>query len=255
MRKGIRYNQAAALLKDGQNDQAKAIFSHWRLQRQRPDGRKLQQSTLMTMRKRYMTMAIMNRERCFYFAWSVFGCKGYVLKCQNYIDYNKAVNLMKSGDKAGAEKLFISLGSFKDSEELALDCKYSADYEKAKTLMGQGNFTEAVKLLEPAASADYKDSKILLADCKKGPTASIQNNNADASANENTYKQAVAAYNSENYYTAYNLFGKILNYKDAMHYYDLCAQTPSSTILYQNENYTQNECQISIEARLQRNIM
>lgn len=250
--KGIQYNQATVLMQKGEIEQAKTIYlSLGDFKDSALMAENCNRSVAYDRAKALYDKGDYEAAKTAFAALGEYSdAKAMSTKCQNQIDYKKAVDLMKSGDKAGAEKIFTALGGFKDSKELALDCRYSADYEKAKTYMQQGNYAEASKLLETMASANYRDSKTLLSDCKKGPTTSSKNNNTNDAAYKYTYDQAVAAFNSQYYYTAYKLFGEILTYKDSMHYYDLCVQTPSSAVLYKNDNYTQNECQISIDATL-----
>jgi len=249
--KGIQYNQAAALLKDGQSEQAKAIFlSLGDFKDSAQMAENCNQSTAYANAKKlYESGDYEGAKAAFATLGDYSDAQTMSVKCQNYIDYNKAVGLMKSGDSAGAEKIFTSLGGFKDSKTLVLDCKYSADYEKAKSYMKQGNYTEAAKLFQTLASADYKDSKALLADCQKSPVTSSQKTGINDAVYNSTYDQAVAAYKAGNFYTAYKLFSTIKTYKNSVDYMNNCIQTtPNSGIMYQNSDYTQNECQIFMKA-------
>jgi len=165
--------------------------------------------------------------------------KEMAIKCQNNIDYNKAVALKASGDLEGAAKIFITLGNFKDSFNLAKECQCSVDYNKAVGLMGQGNYTGAADLLKYAASVNYKDSKQLLLEC----------------TSRDIYFEAVAAFNSKKFFTAYKLFGKIADYKDAADYADRCIQNkPSTGELYHNNSYYQAQNEVTIISNVSKSI-
>jgi tetratricopeptide (TPR) repeat protein len=154
-------------------------------------------------------------------------------KCQNSIDYDKAVAFKKSGDLEGAAEIFTALGSFKDSVDLAKECKCSGDYDQAVQLMAKGDYAAAAKLLEYPSSVNYKDAKKLLLEC----------------TSSDTYDEAVVAFNAGKFYTAYELFNSIVGYKDAEDYADSCVQSkPSNTELYHNSSYSGTQNILNIKA-------
>jgi len=160
--------------------------------------------------------------------------KDMVKDCQNNIDYNKAVDLMDSGDLDGAAKIFASLGNFKNSSAQAIECRCSADYNKAVALMTQGDYDGAAALLSYAASVRYKDAKDLLAECKS----------------RDTYYEAVAAFNSKKFFTAYKLFKSVSDYKDAADYAGRCIQSkPSTGETYRNGSYYSAQNKLTIIAK------
>ena len=75
------------------------------------------------------------------------------------IDYKKAEKLKNDGDYAAAQEMYIALGDYKDSAELADEC----GYQVAKAAYDSGDYETAAGLFDELGS--YKNSAELKQDC------------------------------------------------------------------------------------------
>ena len=75
------------------------------------------------------------------------------------IDYKKAEKLKNDGDYAAAQEMYIALGDYKDSAELANECGYQA----AKAAYDSEDYETAAGLFDKLGS--YKNSAELKQDC------------------------------------------------------------------------------------------
>lgn len=75
------------------------------------------------------------------------------------IDYKKAEKLKSDGDYAAAQEMYIALGDYKDSAELADEC----GYQVAKAAYDSGDYETAAGLFDKLGS--YKNSAELKQDC------------------------------------------------------------------------------------------
>ena len=75
------------------------------------------------------------------------------------IDYKKAEKLKNDGDYAAAQEMYIALGDYKDSAELADEC----GYQVAKSAYDSGDYETAAGLFDELGS--YKNSAELKQDC------------------------------------------------------------------------------------------
>ena len=75
------------------------------------------------------------------------------------IDYKKAEKLRNDGDYAAAQEMYIALGDYKDSAELADEC----GYQIAKAAYDSGDYETASGLFDKLGS--YKNSAELKQDC------------------------------------------------------------------------------------------
>ena len=75
-------------------------------------------------------------------------------------DYDRAMDLYKSGNYAEAAELFEQVGDYKDSAEMANTCRY----QQAVAAFNQENYTEAMRLFQGLGS--YKDSADWVVKCE-----------------------------------------------------------------------------------------
>ena len=85
-------------------------------------------------------------------------------------DYDRAMDLYKSGNYAEAADLFEQVGDYKDSAEMANTCRY----QQAMAAFNQENYTEAMRLFQGLGS--YKDSADWVEKCetKLGPNGTYK---------------------------------------------------------------------------------
>ena len=76
------------------------------------------------------------------------------------IDYKKAEKLKNDGDYAAAQEMYIALGDYKDSAELADEC----GYQVAKAAYDSEDYETAAGLFDKLGS--YKNSAELKQDCE-----------------------------------------------------------------------------------------
>lgn len=79
-------------------------------------------------------------------------------------DYKQAFALVDSGKLPEAKQEFLSLGGYKDSEDMAGDCQNRMDYDEAASLMDEKNYAGAKAIYEGLGG--YKDSESLAAECR-----------------------------------------------------------------------------------------
>ena len=72
-------------------------------------------------------------------------------------DYQKAKKFLKDGDLNQAKTMFGALGDYSDSKAMVSEC----DYREAKQLLGLGKYDEAKALFSQLADANYKDAKTM----------------------------------------------------------------------------------------------
>ena len=63
----------------------------------------------------------------------------YARDCQNYIDYNSALDDMERGNYEDAYNTFLALGDFEDAENKAKECVNYVEYDKAMELYNAGS--------------------------------------------------------------------------------------------------------------------
>lgn len=107
-------------------------------------------------------------------------------------DYKKAVALFDEGDYAAAYEMFIALGDYNDSPEMATQCQY----ELATDLMEKGDYKSAATTFGTLGS--YADSEELATECR--------------------YKYAVDLVASGDYETAAVEFEALGDYEDSAQY-------------------------------------
>lgn len=143
-----------------------------------------------------------------------------------YMKYSTAKRYFDMGYYDRAKPVFISLDSFKDSENYIYEC----DYQKALSYKENGDFDEAMEAF--AAIQDFKDSKDQIIDSKylnaKSYIKEEDYDNAilylsdiedykDAASQlkEVQYQLGIKSYNAGDFTKAKDLFGKIQGYKDS----------------------------------------
>ena len=108
-------------------------------------------------------------------------------------DYDRAMDLYKSGNYAEAADLFEQVGDYKDSAEMANTCRY----QQAVAAFNQENYTEAMRLFQGLGS--YKDSADWVEKCEQ----------------RIDYDRAVTLYNQGDYEAAAEIFEGLGDYKDS----------------------------------------
>ena len=102
----------------------------------------------MTVKKLKKTLSVLLIAA---FMLSAAGC--------SMIDYKKAEKLRNDGDYAAAQEMYIALGDYKDSAELADEC----GYQIAKAAYDSGDYETASGLFDKLGS--YRNSAELKQDC------------------------------------------------------------------------------------------
>lgn len=143
-----------------------------------------------------------------------------------YMKYNTAQRYFDIGDYARAKPMFISLGSFKDSNNYIYEC----DYQSALSYKENGAFEEAIEVF--TTIEDFKDSKEQILDIKYLNAMSYieeedydnailylsdikDYKDATSQLKEAQYQLGTKSYNAGDFTKAKDLFGKIQGYKDS----------------------------------------
>ncbi|WP_138755770.1 tetratricopeptide repeat protein [Paenibacillus sinopodophylli] len=146
-----------------------------------------------------------------------------------YFEYSEAASLMKNEKYTEASQAFLSLGSFKDSERMAIKTQYL----QGKYLLDKGRYQDAIALL--VEMEDYEDSINLITKAnyqlgkdhmlaKRYPEAisafSLTTNyeDSDALLIEVSYLEGKRQYNKYNTIESKMYFNKAKNHKDANEY-------------------------------------
>ena len=152
-------------------------------------------------------------------------------ECQQEIDYAIAVGYMEAGDYPTAAELFAELGTFRDSSTLAEECNNRIRYAEALALLDRNNYAEALIVLEPLVEIGFRDSAVL----------------AQEAQNTITYAMAEEYYEEGLFYTAYNLFISLGNFRDSADRAEQCIQEhPSTGQLYRNQDFTGTAVELRI---------
>lgn len=88
--------------------------------------------------------------------FALSGCK--------LLDYKYASDYYEAGDYVTAYNIFIGLGDFGDSAEMAKICRQKADYTEAEALLAAGDYRAALPLYEGLAM--YMDSPVKAVSCR-----------------------------------------------------------------------------------------
>ncbi len=105
------------------------------------------------------------------------------------VRYREAHSLLESGEHDAARQIFLDLGSYGNSENLASECLY----QKALYLLGNGSHDEAYRLFQQLGN--YEDSKDMV--------------------REVLYQQALQTMSDKDYPAAYDQLTRLDGYKDA----------------------------------------
>ncbi|MGL4607843.1 MAG: zinc-ribbon domain-containing protein [Eubacteriaceae bacterium] len=136
------------------------------------------------------------------------------------VRYQDAISKMDDGSYEEAEKLFIELEDYKDSQDLALDCRNSVDYDIGIELKNSGNYLEAKKIFKELGT--FKDARELTKEC---------NDNIN-------YDKGKAAYDAGEFYTAYSYLTSASDFKDANQLAETCRQPyPGINEIYRNPSF------------------
>jgi tetratricopeptide (TPR) repeat protein len=122
-------------------------------------------------------------------------------------DYQEAARLMKAGEYAQAEALFVSLDGFKDAVKQAALCEQAFAYSQAVQLKDQGQYAAAeaafIKL------GDYEDAADLAAWCNK----------------KVDYDQAVKLMDDGSFAAAQAIFSQLGDFEQAKELAQTCQDT------------------------------
>lgn len=137
-------------------------------------------------------------------------------------DYKKAINLLESGEYISAEKAFVELGDYKDSQTMVLESRL----RKAKEHIAHKEYAQAYAILR--VLQDYSDASHVLLDGKISEANEyiqagdfekgygILNSLGEGDlVNENIYHRAETALAKKEYDIAHTLFSSLKGYKDA----------------------------------------
>ena len=151
--------------------------------------------------------------------------------CQLEIDYAIALEYMEAGDYILAGELFFALGFFRDSAELAEECVNRINYEEALNLFNASNYADALLLLDPLVAVDFRDSAELALEAQ----------------NTILYMMAEEHYEEGLFYTAFDIFMSLGNFRDAADRAEQCIQEhPSTGQLYRNQDFTGTAVEIRL---------
>jgi len=121
--------------------------------------------------------------------------------------YRSAVELMESENYGDASGIFLSLGDYKDADQLLAECEYymqveeyDAIYDEAVALMNSGMYIDAITLFESIDG--HRDSNELIVNCFN-------------SLYDISYNKALAFMSEGDYETAIEIFEEITHYKDS----------------------------------------
>lgn len=104
-------------------------------------------------------------------------------------DYDKAKDLMNSGDYQEAIEIFTDLGDYEDSAEMIKECRYL----DAQQMISDGKYDEAIAAFE--ALGDYKESRDLITKAQ--------------------YEKGKSLYNAGEYDKAIEIFTALGDYRDS----------------------------------------
>lgn len=112
--------------------------------------------------------------------------------------YNEGAELLENGEYAAAEEIFLSLGSFDDSADMAAYAGKGVKYESAVRDMRSGEYRTAKQTFDSIAG--FKDSSALSKQCAQGID----------------YTSAMEYYNAGDYENAEALFYQTGDFLDAL---------------------------------------
>ena len=142
--------------------------------------------------------------------------------CQVRIDYEEACRLFEAGDNIEAKLLFDGLAGYEDSSMLALACGLRIAFDEARGKMSSGEYEEALLLLDNI------------------------NDDADKATRQECYQytcynKGKAYFEQELFYSAYKQFIEASGVLDANEMAQSCIQTFSTSEIYSNPKYSENE--------------
>ena len=146
--------------------------------------------------------------------------------CQQWIDYNAAMELMDKGSYEDALKAFKSLRGFEDSDTQITHCENMIEYEKAEKLFEEEKWAEARDIyvkLPISQDEGLKDASEHLKYC----------NNIIA------YNEGSKLLKEKKLYEAYKKLNALGDFKDAKKLADSCVQAfPKTGETYRNKKYS-----------------
>ncbi|MCR5530307.1 MAG: SRPBCC family protein [Lachnospiraceae bacterium] len=149
----------------------------------------------------------------------------YRKTCLEEINYEDGVALMAAGDYLAAEEKLSNSGSHADAANLIEECRVKGIRQKVEALMEEGKYSEAIDLLDTEAGQKVDDRAELRKECD----------------NAATYQEADEAYQDGLYFTAYEAFRSLGDYKDSAERMKKCIQTkPVTRETYHNSAYNGN---------------
>ncbi|MBR1828084.1 MAG: hypothetical protein IJ781_01045 [Atopobiaceae bacterium] len=132
--------------------------------------------------------------------------------------------------------LFQSANGVFDSDEMVLDCQDSLAILDVKDLMGQKKWADALAKLDSLSDSTFNNASTLRLECEAWTE----------------YEAAEALFNSGKYYDAYVKFNSIVNpgydgFPNLEERAKACIQSFPSGVVYRNDSYSSDDCQLSID--------
>ena len=161
--------------------------------------------------------------------------------CKDASTYYTAQTLVRESpdDRKALEEaigLFQSANGVFDSDEMVLDCQDSLAILDVKDLMGQKKWADALAKLDSLADPTFNNASTLRLECEAWTE----------------YEAAEALFNGGKYYDAYVKFNSIVNpgydgFPNLEERAKACIQSFPSGVVYRNDSYSSDDCQLSID--------
>lgn len=151
--------------------------------------------------------------------------ESYRKTCLEEINYEDGIALMAAGDYVAAEEKISNSGYHVDTSSLIEECQVKGARQKVVSLIEEEKYAEAEELLATATGRKISDNSDLQKECSRGLR----------------YQEADKAYQDELYFTAYEAFRALGDYKDSAERMQKCIQTkPVTRETYHNSAYNGN---------------
>jgi len=198
----------------------------------------------------------------------VGGIVGYGMYQSN--NYDKAMEMLKSGDYQGAYDAFGDLGDYEDSASQQALAQRNMDYLAAVALFDGEKYEEALKAFEALNS--FKDSATYVEDCQLNldylaavalfddgdfeaalsafiALSLVDFSDASDWVDKTNYAIADKMYKDGDKYGAYKAFRALGSYKDSKDRMKKCTtKFPKTKEIYHNDKYVSSRSAIAIDA-------
>lgn len=161
--------------------------------------------------------------------------------CKDASTYYTASRLIadKPEDRKALEeamKLFQGCNGVFDSDDMAIQCQDGLTLLDAKDLMGQKKWADALGKLDSLSDSTFNNASTLRLECEAWTE----------------YEAAEALFNSGKFYDAYVGFNSIVNpgyegFPNLEERAKACIQSFPSGVVYRNGDYSNDDCQLSID--------